>query len=272
MAVKQEVVAHGQQDVGVGLDREATEQLGKARLLFGRVQREQLLELIEDQHGLGVALAPTLEERDGHVRLAEVDELLDGFRVTGELAPERTRDGRKRTIARSAADVTPAFRQRRNEPRPEQRALARSGGADDREQPRPAQLGAQRLDLRLPAEEMLRVGFREGRQPGIRVLVLRALDTKRDLFQGAHQRSGRGIAISRVRRHGSPQHRRPGAVGRLGRLFANASPQVLSCLALLDAALADHLGQDDSCGKDVRPGVHGITPQLLREPCRRACR
>ena len=48
-----------EQDEDVGLEREAAEQLGEPRLHLGRVQGEELLELVDDQQRLLVPAAAT---------------------------------------------------------------------------------------------------------------------------------------------------------------------------------------------------------------------
>ena len=48
---KQEIISHAQQDVRVGFQNESFEKLCEALLHLGTVLGEQLLELVDDQHG-----------------------------------------------------------------------------------------------------------------------------------------------------------------------------------------------------------------------------
>ena len=58
VTVDEEVVAQREQHVGVGLDREAPQQLREARLHVRWAQGEELLELIGDEQGLRVTRSP----------------------------------------------------------------------------------------------------------------------------------------------------------------------------------------------------------------------
>ncbi len=83
--MEEEVVAHREQHVDVGLERQPSQKLGEALLHLGRVLREQLLELIDDQQSLVVLPAPAAEQRDGHLHLLEPHEIPHRLGVAGEL-------------------------------------------------------------------------------------------------------------------------------------------------------------------------------------------
>ena len=110
MALEQEVVAHGQQHVDVGLEDEPAEQLGEARLHLGRVQREQLLELVHDQQRVVVPVPPAGDDRDRDVRVVDARAALHRLGVARQLAGQRLASdgdgalpGVQRTIRQPAA-------------------------------------------------------------------------------------------------------------------------------------------------------------------------
>ena len=86
VAPGQEVVAHRNQHAHVGFEDQATDQFREPRLLFGRAEREQLLELIQDEHRLVVPLPPAPGGRHIGVCVVFAQQGDDCLGVAGELA------------------------------------------------------------------------------------------------------------------------------------------------------------------------------------------
>jgi hypothetical protein len=80
-APDQEVVPQRQQHVHVRLARQAPQQLREPPLHLGRVQREQLLELVHHQDRVPVAFAPPAHHLERHLGVVDVDQLPEGLRV-----------------------------------------------------------------------------------------------------------------------------------------------------------------------------------------------
>ena len=65
LALKEEIVSDGEEDVHVGVEHESTQELREAVLHLDPVQREQLLGLIHDKERVIVPLAPSSRQDDG---------------------------------------------------------------------------------------------------------------------------------------------------------------------------------------------------------------
>ena len=76
-AAEQEVVAQRQQDVDLGLLREAAEERREACLHLRRVQGEELLELVHDDEGLVALLPPAPDSGERTIGLPAQAQLLD---------------------------------------------------------------------------------------------------------------------------------------------------------------------------------------------------
>ena len=166
-ATEEKVVAEGEQDVQVGLGQ-SPEQVGEPPLNVGRVQGEQLLELVHDEERLLASSAPACDRGEKTARLVASAQLLDPSKqlldrlgVTRELRGERAGEGEGRARARRGNDRGPALRSVRNHGGSQKRRLADPGGADHGEEPLPPDLLPQRGGLDLATEEELRVGFGE---------------------------------------------------------------------------------------------------------------
>jgi hypothetical protein len=85
VAVEQEVVPHREQHVHVGLEGQPAQKLGEAPLYLGRVQREQLLELVHDQQRLAVTPAPAPDHPERHLGILEADQLAKGLGISRQL-------------------------------------------------------------------------------------------------------------------------------------------------------------------------------------------
>ncbi len=142
---------------------------GEGPLGLGRAEREQLLELVDDHERVLVALAAALSAARPRCRAP---------RTAGAPAIASVSPGEGRGPAPAPAPgtgrwpgvATSAFQprgQRGEEARAQERALAGARGPIEREQPGPLELLPQRLDLQLPAEEVLGVLLGERRRgPG----------------------------------------------------------------------------------------------------------
>ena len=162
LAAEEEVVAHREQDMDIGVQGESREQHREPGLHPGSVEGEQFLELIDDDERLGVRLPPTAEEIDRDVGVVESDHLADSRGVAryfgGKRLPERDERGRPRR----ADQMSPSVGAGGDEPGAEETALPRPGRTDDRQQVSLGQPLPDPFDLRLPAEEVLGVRLREG--------------------------------------------------------------------------------------------------------------
>ena len=130
LAAEQEVVAQREDDVEVGLEHEAAEQLGEGLLDRRGIEREELLELVHDHERVLVALAEALQQRDGRVRFFEAQQRLERLGIAGESRGERVREGLEGPVARGRDERLPALRQAVQQARAQERALARARGSD----------------------------------------------------------------------------------------------------------------------------------------------
>jgi hypothetical protein len=167
VAADEEVVPQRQQHVDVTLLDQAPEKLREALLHLLRIEREQLLELVHDEDGLEVALPPLPNHREGDVGIVEAQELLHRVRVGGKHFDQGLGERAHRGPARGGDDGPPARGTRGDQPRTHERGLPRPRRTDESQKPSLTQLGPERFDLRLPAEEAPRVRFREGREAWI---------------------------------------------------------------------------------------------------------
>ncbi len=156
LAAEEEVVPHRQEDVDVGLQREPGEEGGEAGLHLGRVESEELLELVDDDERLGVVAPPPAEEVHRDVGVVEADHLPHGGGVARDLGasacPSATNGASPGVQTRCAHPSGFAG----IEPGPQEAALARAGGSDDGEEVPLRQPLPDPLDLGLAAEEVLR--------------------------------------------------------------------------------------------------------------------
>ncbi len=99
MAAVVEIVAHGEQHVDVRLARQPTEQLREPRLDLGRALGEELLELVDDEQRLVVALAPARDDRETGVVGGQLEEGGQGLGVVAEVRRQRPRQGGEGRLA-----------------------------------------------------------------------------------------------------------------------------------------------------------------------------
>ncbi len=156
-AVGEEVVGRGEEDSHVGFEGETTEQVGEALLDFGRTLGEELLELVDDDDGPVVLVAPAFDGGDGSGGLFEADQVAHSIGVPGqllcELHGEGLGEGGEGTNARSGDEHPPAGGRGREDPSSEKRRLAGAGGADQTEEMETPQLLPQRFDFELARRE-----------------------------------------------------------------------------------------------------------------------
>jgi len=156
---------------------EQREELRASRLLLD--EREHLLELVDDEHELGLVVREETLDRAQQSAFVLL-ELLE--QTTGDLVAD-TQERRLELLERIGAgehlgDVPAlgarerAGSQPRHEPRPHDGRLAAAARADDGEEARLRQALDEVLGQRLPAEEVLGVVFGEGAQPLVRVARL----------------------------------------------------------------------------------------------------
>jgi hypothetical protein len=135
-AADQEVVAQREHDVHVRLRGHLSEEGREALLGWSRVQREQLLELVDHEERLGVARAPALGGLDDSRRLARLrelgdaaQELVDRLRVAGEVRREPAGQAEGGVRPGRGVNRRPPLPPRGDDPRPQERGLARSRSA-----------------------------------------------------------------------------------------------------------------------------------------------
>ena len=152
--------------------REPAEKRSEPLLGLGRVEGEELLELVDDDEGLVVISPPARQKVESRLAVLEGRELAERLRVVRELRAQRPAELPQRGDARRRHDGGPALRPRGHHARADEGRLARSGGPDHREKFPLAQPFPERLDLLLASEEAPRVRFGEGGKARIRALLL----------------------------------------------------------------------------------------------------
>ena len=180
VAAHQEVVAQRQEDVDVGLAREPPEESGESRLRLRRVEREELLELVDDEKGVLVGPPPAREELEGRFAVLERPRACGAPRGRSRAAAPSAARGRAgahspaspRSPAQPSgrAGITPALT---NDvlPAPEGPITARSF--------RSCSFLQRAADLLLAAEEAPRILLGEGREARIRALLLDVAQRRR---------------------------------------------------------------------------------------------
>ncbi len=68
----------------VGLVGKAPQQLDKSSLFLGRVEGEELLELVDHEQRLIVTVAPPRNETEGDLEITDIHQFGDGFGVIFE--------------------------------------------------------------------------------------------------------------------------------------------------------------------------------------------
>ena len=86
----QEVVSQGNEYVNVGLVRQPAKELSEAALRLFRIQCEQLLELINDEEHLVVAVPPPAHNRNHLTELSQFDQFRDRIFVALEFRHKRS--------------------------------------------------------------------------------------------------------------------------------------------------------------------------------------
>ena len=273
MAPQQEIVAHTEQHVDVGLENEAMEQVRKSSLNLGPVLREQLLELIHDQDRTPGAAAPSGHDFRRHFWIVEAQEKVHSPYIAGHLWGESTAQGKLWIVARLANEAGPGGTGIGHQARLKERGLSSSGRADQREHPRWAlELAPHLLDLGLAAEEVLGVCLGEGSEAGVGVEVVGAFDAEGHVLEGAGQGVGGVEAAFAVFLDGLLDHRSPRRVGDLGGLGAHALPDALPRVEALDAVGAHHLGEHHAGGVDVGSRIERLSRRLLGRHVGRSAR
>ena len=176
VAAHQEVVAHREKDAHVGLGRETAEEGREAGLALGRVEGEELLELVHDHDGRDVSAPPAGEEGEGALGVVESHQEPESLGVAREVGREglaQLLEGRR---ARGAHDHGPAGRLRGGDAGPDEGRLARAGRPDDTQQPLVPQPLPDPPHLGLATEETARVRLGERPQAGVGAALLVAGD------------------------------------------------------------------------------------------------
>jgi len=171
VAAHQEVVAEREEHVDVRLGGETAQESREALLHGGRVQREELLELVEDDERSRMSLPPPGEHGERRIRVLEAQKLPHRLRVSRELSGQRLGQREEGRTPGGRENRLPALRSSREHPRPQERGLPRTRRPDERQQLPSPNLLPEHLDLELPAEEVRRVLLGEGGQTRVRVLV-----------------------------------------------------------------------------------------------------
>ena len=285
VAAHQEVVAHREENVHVGLGRETAEEGREARLALRRVEGEELLELVHDHDGRDVPAPPAGEEREGALRVVESHQEPERLGVAREVGREALAELLEGRRARSAHDHGPAGRLRGGDTGPDEGRLARARRPDHTQQPLVAQPLPDPPHVGLATEEAARVRLGEGPQAGVGAALLVAGDGPASRQRPLEHRLEReGEVVRRVealvpvlvqaaadhpvehrgqrpengaqRRRVVVQHRRDGVRGRGAGERATA---------------AEGLVQDRPQGEEVRAPVRGEPARLLgREVAHRA--
>ena len=139
--MEEEVVPHRQQDVDVGFEGQAAQELGEGALHLRRVQREQLLELVHDDQAMLVPLAPLRDQPTATLGLLEAQQRVHGARSPraaarrqgpgqiGEGAVARRGDDRTASRRAASAAVRPAGTSSCPRPRDRSRPADAAAGA-----------------------------------------------------------------------------------------------------------------------------------------------
>ena len=196
LALQEEIVSDGEEDVHVGVEHESSQELREAVLHLDPVQREQLLGLIDDKERVIMLLAPSSRQEDGRGDILETGQEVHRLAIAGQLRSQRLGQSGEGPVPRCAHEGRPASRKGRHQSGPQEGALASAGGPDHGSQARVSQLTKQRLHFELAAEEEAGVLSCEMQKTRVRALVgatrLMLLD-----FQGARERTRGGIAVLR---------------------------------------------------------------------------
>ena len=147
--------------------REPPEQPREGGLHRRGVEREQLLELVDDQQGPGAEAPPARDGLEGHVRVVEAEEEAQRLGVAREVRRESLPQHRERRRPRRRDDRGPPGGAGGDDPGPHERGLSRAGRPDDGEQAALSDPAPQGRDLGLAAEEARRVPLGEGREAGV---------------------------------------------------------------------------------------------------------
>ncbi len=196
LALQQEIVPDGEEDVHVGVEHESAQELREAVLHLDRVQREQFLGLIHDKERVIMLLTPSSRQEDGRGDIFETRQEVHRFRIAGQLQSQDLDQSGEGLVPRCAHDCRPAGRKGRHQSGPQEGALPSTGGPDHGSQARSSQLTEQRLHFELAAEE--EAGVLSGEMQKTRVWALVGA-TRLPLldFQGARQRTRGGITVPR---------------------------------------------------------------------------
>ncbi len=171
-AAHQEVVAEREEDVDVRLASEPAEERGERRLGLGRIEGEELLELVDDDEGVVAPPPPAREKFESRPGIIEVQELSQSLRIVGELGREGLSQATEGRVSRRRHDRRPTLRSRGDDARADERGLARARGSDQGEKASLVELPPERRDFLLPPEEAPRVRLGEGREARVGALLL----------------------------------------------------------------------------------------------------
>src|SRR5262249_32028006 len=170
LAPHQEVVAQREKNMNVGLRGQASEKLDEPCLCLWCIEREDLLELIDDDQGLLMGLSPADEQPEGRFRILKSRKPSQSFRVPGQFGPERLADSPQRSRSRCRHNHRPTFRRGRGDTRVDEGCLTGTRRPDHRLHASLLKLFPNRLDFFLAAEEGTGVGRGEGGKSRVRVL------------------------------------------------------------------------------------------------------
>src|SRR5437773_4016448 len=114
----------------ISIESEATQKRCKAFLHISSVEREQFLELIDDDKNLVMAATPARDKRYRHVRLFETEQRIDRAIIRTDLGKKSLSQRDERPVPRRREDHSPPGRREGDQPSTEKRALARSRRTD----------------------------------------------------------------------------------------------------------------------------------------------